>query len=160
MGQNVAVNISARTDYAIRALLALSSAQEAEAGPVSADALAAGQGLPRKFLESILLDLKRGGVVSSRRGSTGGYQLARPAAEITIGAIVRVVDGPLAEVRGQRPQHATYDGDAQHLPVLWVALRASIRRVLDEVSLAHLLAGDLPDHVRALTDLPDAWRNR
>lgn len=154
------MNISARTDYAIRALLTLARAQASGTGPVSADALAAAQGLPKKFLEAILLDLRRRGLVTSRRGSTGGYQLAAPAETIRLGAIVRVVDGPLAEVRGERPQHAAYEGDAEHLPVVWVALRASIRQVLDEVSLRDVLTGELPAHVRALAEAPGAWHNR
>jgi len=158
--QDDGVNISARTDYAIRALLALADAQAQDAGPVSAEALAGAQGLPKKFLEAILLDLKRGGLVSSRRGSAGGYQLATGADEIRLGAVVRIVDGPLAEVRGIRPQDAAYDGVAQHLPVVWVALRASLRSVLDEVSLADVLNGDLPEQVRELAQHPDAWRNR
>ncbi|MEI2777589.1 MAG: Rrf2 family transcriptional regulator [Tetrasphaera sp.] len=154
------MNISARTDYAIRALLTLAASQADGSGPVSADALAGAQGLPKKFLEAILLDLRRGGLVSSRRGSAGGYQLAAPAEQIGLGAVVRVVDGPLAEVRGERPQHAAYEGDAEHLPVVWVALRASIRHVLDEVSLRDVLTGDLPEHVRALAASPGAWANR
>jgi Rrf2 family protein len=154
------VNISARTDYAIRALLTLAAAQAAGMQPVSAEALAAAQGLPKKFLEAILGDVKRGGLISARRGSAGGYQLTAAAGSITLGQVVRIVDGPLAEVRGERPQHAAYDGFAQHLPVVWVALRASLRQVLDEVTLADVLTGSLPEHVRALADQPDAWRNR
>ncbi|HRC40503.1 MAG TPA: Rrf2 family transcriptional regulator [Tetrasphaera sp.] len=154
------MNISARTDYAIRALLTLASAQCAGSQPVSAESLAATQQLPKKFLEAILVDLKRGGLVNSRRGSAGGYSLAAPAEQITLGAVVRIVDGPLAEVRGVRPQNAEYVGDAEHLPVVWVALRASLRSVLDEVTLGAVLRGDMPAHVRALAQQPDAWRNR
>ena len=154
------MNISARTEYAIRALLSLTSAQLAGTTTVSAETMASAQGLPKKFLEAILLDLKRGGLVTSRRGSSGGYQLGGRAGEITLGSVVRAVDGPLAEVRGARPQDAAYDGDASHLPVVWVALRASIRTVLDEVTLLDVVTGELPAHVLGLADQPDAWRNR
>jgi len=151
------VDISAKTDYAIRALLALADAPD---GPVSVETLAAGQGLPRKFLEAILSDLRRAGIVLSQRGATGGYTLARPAAAITLGEVFRVVDGPLAEVRGLRPHETTYAGVARHLPVVWVAVRASLRRVLDETTLEQLLTGELPEHVRELAAAPDAWQNR
>lgn len=154
------MHISARTDYAIRALLALAQAQAAGREPVSSDELAATQGLPRKFLEAILADLRRAGLVSSQRGSAGGYRLARPAEQVGIGSVVRAVDGPLAEVRGLRPHETAYTGVAEHLPVVWVALRASIRQVLDEVSLAQLSSGQLPSHVRELASAPDAWANR
>lgn len=127
---------------------------------VSAAVLAEAQGLPRKFLEAILLDLRRAGLVRSVRGPRGGYQLARPATEIAVGDVLRAVDGPLAEVRGRRPQDTTYDGVAQHLPTLWVAVRASLRGVLDATSLEQLRSGNLPDAARSLSESPDAWENR
>jgi len=151
------VDISAKTDYAIRALLALA---ERPGGPVSVEALASAQTLPRKFLEAILSDLRRAGIVTSQRGASGGYTLARPAAEITLGEVFRVVDGPLAEVRGLRPHETTYEGVAKHLPVVWVAVRASLRRVLDETSLEQLRTGALPENVRELATDPGAWQNR
>jgi len=98
--------------------------------------------------------------VTSQRGASGGYTLARPAAEITLGEVFRVVDGPLAEVRGLRPHETTYEGVAKHLPVVWVAVRASLRRVLDETSLEQLRTGALPEHVRELATDPGAWQNR
>jgi Rrf2 family protein len=162
------VDISARTDYAVRALLTLAAAQrdrdatgdDPHTAAVSVDVLVRDQGLPRKFLEAIVADLRRGGLVTSRRGPTGGYALARPAAEISLGEVFRTVDGPLAEVRGLRPHETAYTGAAEHLPVVWVAVRASLRRVLDETSLADVLEGRLPDHVVELAAAPDAWRNR
>jgi len=160
------MDISARTDYAIRALLMLAQeAQAAEGGepsvvPVSVDTLASRQALPRKFLEAILGDLRRAGIVVSRRGPTGGYTLSRPAARIGLGDIFRAVDGPLAEVRGLRPHETSYDGVAEHLPVVWVAVRASLRRVLDGTSLEQLLTGDLPADVRRLAQDPQAWQSR
>ena len=112
------MDISAKTDYAIRALLALPRRPGRSTGrPVSVDALAVRQTLPRKFLEAILGDLRRAGIVVSHRGSSGGYALARPAAQITLGEVFRAVDGPLAEVRGLRPHETAYEGVAQHLPV-------------------------------------------
>ena len=158
------MDISAKTDYAVRALLAMADAgASAGAGrgrPVSVDELATRQDLPRKFLEAIVADLRRAGLVTSRRGPLGGYALARPAAEITLGDVFRAVDGPLAEVRGLRPHETAYEGAAAHLPVVWVAVRASLRRVLDETSLEDVRTGELPPHVRELAAGPDAWRSR
>jgi Rrf2 family protein len=160
------VDISARTDYAIRALLMLAQQAQGTDGvqspavPVSVDTLASRQSLPRKFLEAILGDLRRAGIVVSQRGPTGGYTLSRPAARISLGDIFRAVDGPLAEVRGLRPHETSYDGVAEHLPVVWVAVRASLRRVLDGTSLEQLLSGDLPPDVRRLAKDPEAWQSR
>jgi Rrf2 family protein len=151
------VQISAKTDYAIRALLSL-AAREPEL--VKVDSVVSDQGMPRKFVEAILGDLRRAGLVRSQRGADGGYALARPAKEITLGAVMRAVDGPLAEVRGLRPQETTYTGVASHLPEVWVAVRASLRRVLDETTLTQVLNGTLPAHVRRLVDAPDAWLPR
>lgn len=163
MGHNRFVDISAKTDYAIRALLMLAEqalVADSPSSPISVDTLARRQELPRKFLEAILGDLRRAGLVVSRRGPTGGYTLSRPADRISLGDVVRVVDGPLAEVRGLRPHETSYDGVAEHLPVVWVAVRASLRRILDGTSLQQLLTGELPVDVRRLAEDPDAWQNR
>jgi Rrf2 family protein len=151
------VQISAKADYAVRAMLEL-----AAHGPdlVKANVLIDHQGLPRKFVETILVELRRAELVCSHRGAEGGYTLARPANTISLGSIIRAVDGPLAEVRGQRPHEVDCGGAAQHLPEVWVAARASLRRVLDETSLAHVLSGKLPTHVRRLADSPEAWLPR
>ncbi|MGV1008176.1 MAG: RrF2 family transcriptional regulator [Dermatophilaceae bacterium] len=154
------MDISARTDYAIRAMLVLAEAQRRDGGQMSAEEVANGQGLPKRFLDAILADLRRGGLVTSARGAAGGYSLARPATEITLGDIFRTVDGPLAEVHGLRPHETAYLGPAASLPTVWVAVRASLRRVLDEVTLAALIDGRLPRHVRRLAEAPDAWTNR
>jgi Rrf2 family protein len=154
------MDISARTDYAIRAMLMLAQEARPTGASISADTLASRQMLPRKFLEAILGDLRRAGVVVSQRGPTGGYRLSRSAAEISLGDIFRAVDGPLAEVRGLRPHETSYAGVAEHLPVLWVAVRASLRRVLDGTTLEQLLSGELPADVRHLAQDPDAWQNR
>jgi Rrf2 family protein len=154
------VDISAKTDYAIRALLYLAEVASVGGGPVSVDTLAMRQTLPRKFLEAILGDLRRAGIVVSQRGSSGGYVLARPAEQISLGEVFRVVDGPLAEVRGLRPHETAYDGVAEHLPVVWVAVRASLRRVLDGTTLEDVRTGALPAAVTSLAADPEAWQNR
>ena len=154
------VEISAKTEYAVRAMLELADASDPDGQPVSVDVLAQGQGLPRKFLEAILADLRRAELVVSTKGARGGYRLARAASEIPIGAVFRAVDGPLAEVRGRRPHQTSYEGVAEHLPVPWVAVRSSLRQVLDDTSLEQLRTGRLPDHVRQLAEAPDAWVSR
>lgn len=141
-------------------MLALAQAQRDDAGLLSVETLAYRQDLPRKFLEAIASDLKRAGLVVSVRGTHGGYRLARPAQEVVLGDIFRAVDGPLAEVRGLRPHETSYEGVAEHLPTVWVAVRASLRSVLDETSLADVLSGDLPGHVTAMAAEPDAWQSR
>ena len=154
------MDISARVDYAVRAMLILAEAESSASGPVSIDTLATRQELPRKFLEAIFADLRRSDLVLSRRGARGGYVLERPATEISVGDVFRAVDGPLAEVRGLRPHETAYQGVAEHLPSLWVAVRASLREVLDETSLADLRTGDLQARVQQLLTAPDAWENR
>jgi Rrf2 family protein len=151
------VQISARGDYAVRAALGLAAAYPAV---ISTHALAEAQAMPRKFLEAVLADLRRAGLVRGQRGAEGGYTLARPPDEITVGAVLRAVDGPLAGVRGVRPEDAVYDGTAVHLQQLWVAVRAAVRRVLDEVTLADLIKGRLPTHIRRLVATPEAWEPR
>lgn len=151
------MEISAKTDYAVRAMLGLAARYP---DLVKVDVLVADQSLPRKFLEAILGDLRRANLVRSQRGAEGGYALARPATDISLGQIIRAVDGPLAEVRGLRPHEMTYSGLAEHMPQVWVAVRASLRRVLDETTVAQVLSGKLPPHVRKLTEMPDAWQSR
>jgi Rrf2 family protein len=151
------VQISARGDYAVRAAVVLAVAYPRT---VSTQALAAEQRMPRKFLETILADLRRSGLVQSTRGVDGGYALARPPAEIRVGDVLRAADGPLAGVRGLRPEETTYDGSAVHLQEVWIAVRAAVRRVLDEVSLAEVARGRLPAHVRRLIADSEAWQPR
>ncbi|WBB81677.1 Rrf2 family transcriptional regulator [Micromonospora sp. WMMD882] len=151
------MQISARGDYAVRAALSLAIAYPSL---LSTQSIAAEQDMPRKFLEAVLADLRRAGIVRAQRGAEGGYTLARPPREIAVGAILRAVDGPLAGVRGVRPEETSYLGAAENLPRLWVAVRAAVRQVVDEVSLADLAGGRLPAHVRRLTARPDAWEPR
>lgn len=155
---NGLVDISARTEYAVRAMLQLAAAPDGD--PVSLDALASAQDLPRRFLEAIFSDLKSGGLVRSVRGPRGGYVLTRDPADIPLGDVFRAVSGPLAEVRGLRPHETQYAGVAENLPTVWVAVRAALRDVLDTTTLASVLAGNLPKHVKAMAAQPDAWRNR
>lgn len=151
------MQISAKTDYAVRALLSLAAH---EPDLVKVDEIVSEQGLPRKFVEAILGELRRAALVRSRRGAEGGYALARPADEITLGAVIRAVDGPLAEIRGLRAHETNYTGAAEHLPDVWVAVRAALRSVLDETTLAQVLSGKLPKHVRKMIEAPDAWLPR
>jgi Rrf2 family protein len=149
------VHISAKAEYAMRALLTL--AAEPDGAPLTADRLAAAQSMPVKFLENILVDLRRGGLVRSQRGAEGGYRLARPASAITAADVLRLIDGPLAEVRGARPETAEYEGPAEHLRDVWVAARAALRSVLEHVTLADIASGKLPKQVARLAADPDAW---
>ncbi|MFF8400407.1 RrF2 family transcriptional regulator [Streptomyces sp. NPDC014846] len=151
------MRISARADYAVRAVLELAVRQGN--GPVKAEEIAAVQDIPHKFLEGILGDLRRAGVVDSRRGGRGGYRLARDAAAITVADVVRAVDGPIVSVRGERPTSLSYTGTAQPLLPLWIALRANVRRILEGVTVADLAADALPEPVRALAAEPAAWEN-
>jgi Rrf2 family protein len=151
------VYISARVDYATRALLCLAAAPETS---MTGDALASAQGLPAKFLENTLVELRRAGIVVSQRGSQGGYRLARAAEEIAVADVFRALEGPLAEVRGERPEDTSYAGPAANLQHVWVAVRAALRLVLESVTLADVLTGDLPDAVAELLAMPDAWQRR
>jgi Rrf2 family protein len=152
-----AVRVSAKTDYAVRALLELAVADD---GPVKGERLSQSQDIPLKFLENILTDLRHAGIVRAQRGAEGGYWLARPAGQVTVGEVIRAVDGPLASVRGEAPEDVAYEGAAEHLRTVWVALRASMRQVVDEITLADVVAGKLPTKVRRLTEAPDAWSRR
>lgn len=151
------MHISARVDYAVRALVGLASA--AEQG-LTAEALATQQALPVRFLEGILRDLRHGGFVLSQRGAIGGYRLARPAGQITVAEVMRALDGPLAEVRGERPEHRQYEGAAGPLQDVWVAVRASLRSVLDHVTIAQIADGTLPAAVTRHTKDPTSWQPR
>jgi Rrf2 family protein len=143
------VRVSAKADYAIRASIELAAA-ESEGAPVKGDRIAQAQQIPTKFLENILGDLRQAGLVRSQRGAEGGYWLARPAAEITVADVIRAVEGPIAHVRGVRPEDVEYSGSAAPLRDLWIALRANMRAVLETATLADLARGELPAGVRAL----------
>ena len=151
------MRISAKADYAVRAAAELAAA-ESEGKPVKGEQLSRAQGIPHKFLENILADLRRAGLVRARRGAEGGYSLSRTGAEITVADVLRAVEGPLAAVQGTRPEGLHYPGAAARLPEVWVALRANVRAVLERVTLADLATGTLPDGILALTTEADAWQ--
>ena len=151
------MQVSARLDYAVRALLELAGAAPER---LTRDELAARQHIPAKYLESILSSLRHAGLVRSHRGKEGGFTLGAPAEEITVGAVARVVEGPLTLVQGARPETLDYEGDAAALQSLWVAVRAALRSVLDAVTLEDLLEGQLPTDVARLLDEADAWSPR
>jgi Rrf2 family protein len=148
---------TAKADYAVRAAVELAAVGD---GPVKAEQIADAQGIPLNFLENILAELRRAGIVQSRRGAAGGYLLALPPEEVSLADIIRAVEGPLANVRGLSPEELEYAGSAKDLRDVWVALRASVRSVLEQVTLADVARGELPPHVVELTQEPDAWSRR
>ena len=149
------MQISARADYALRALCVLATAEPG--GVVKAAAIAEAQAVPRTFLDQILGDLRRAGIVESRRGPDGGHRLARPPYAITVADVIRVVDGPLALVHGGRPEAMIYPGPAEHLRDVWVAVRAALRQVLERTSLEQIVEGTLPTQITSLSDDPRSW---
>jgi Rrf2 family protein len=157
LGENAPMHVSAKADYAVRAAVELAAAGH---GPLKGDRIAEAQQIPLKFLENILSELRHAGYVRSQRGAEGGYWLARPADQITLADVIRAVDGPLANVRGSRPELVEYSGSASHRVEVWIAVRVSLRSVLERVTLADLVEGTLPASVRELTADPDAWVSR
>jgi Rrf2 family protein len=149
------MRVTAKADYAVRAAIELASASEA--APRKAESVGAAQGIPLSFLENILNQLKSAGIVRSQRGPDGGWWLQRPAPTLTVADVIRAVEGPLASVRGARPEELDYDGSAAPLQEVWIALRANIRGVLEHVTIGDLADGALPDFVSALARAPDAW---
>lgn len=141
------MRLTARVDYALRAACAL--AVVAPDG-LTSDQVATTEGIPQRFLEVILRDLRRSGMVESRRGPDGGHRLAVPTTELSIADIIRAVDGPLATVRNHRPEQLEYTGASVHLRDVWLALRAAERQILETTTVADVVAGSLPDEVTAL----------
>ncbi len=149
------MRISAKADYAVRAAVHLATAEDGR--PTKGEAIATAQAIPMKFLENILADLRHAGLVRSQRGSEGGYWLVGEADSISIADVIRAVEGPMAAIRGQRPEDVPYAGSAEALQAVWIAVRASLRAVLEATTLADVARGELPAHVRELTNAPDAW---
>ena len=147
------MRLSARVDYALRAVCELAAAN----APRTVEQLSAAQRIPNKYLESILGELRRDGLLRSQRGPEGGYRLARPSAQISIADVIRALDGELANVRGSRPENLEYAGAAAALQEVWIALRASERAILESVTLADVVGGELPGPVAALVANPSAW---
>jgi Rrf2 family protein len=152
------MHVTAKADYAVRAVVEL--AGSAQGSPRKVDEVAKAQGIPVSFLENILTQLRSSGIVRSQRGPEGGYWLAQPADEVNLAQIIRAVDGPLVGVRGQRPEETEYEGSAESLKQVWIALRVNLREVLERVTIADVAAGKLPDQVIALTRQDEAWQTR
>ena len=151
------MRLTVKADYAIRALAEL-AARAQDATPMTAEEMSEAQGIPHRFLLGIMAELRRDRLVISHRGVKGGYVLGHPPRDITLADVIRSVEGPLAEIGDERPGEITYPGAAALLADVWVAVRASLRSVLEEVTLANLAAGKLPPAVDRLTRDPDAWR--
>lgn len=150
------MRVSAKADYAVRAMIEL--AAHADSGPRKGELIAKAQKIPMPFLENILSELRHNGLVQSRRGAEGGYWLSRLPGEVTIADVIRLVEGPLASVRGERPDEISYSGSAEPLQQVWMALRSNMRDVLERVTLEDVVADRLPPDVLALIerkDVPD-----
>ena len=150
------MRISAKADYAVRAAVELATGE----GPMKGDRIAEAQDIPLKFLENILIEMRHHGLVRSQRGRDGGYWLAKPADEITIADVVRSVEGPLAHVRGEPPEEVHYSGPAEALEQVWIAVRANLRAVVEQVTVADVASGELPGKIEKLAKDPDAWVTR
>jgi len=151
------MRVSAKADYAVRAAAELAAAGE---GPVKGERLAEAQDIPLQFLEHILLELKHARLVRARRGARGGYWLAKPPEEITLANLIRAVEGPLANIQDRAPEQTKYAGNAERLSDVWIAVRASLRRVLEHVTVADLRDGKIPADVLELTQDEGAWVTR
>lgn len=151
------MRVSAKTDYAIRAAAELAST---DGDPVKGEELAEAQDIPLQFLEQILLELKKAGIVRTRRGARGGYWLARPASDVSLAEVIRAVEGPIANVQSAPPESITYRGNAESLQEVWIAVRASLRQVLESVTLDQIVSGNLPEEVTSLAGPDDAWVSR
>ncbi|WP_109471341.1 RrF2 family transcriptional regulator [Ornithinimicrobium cavernae] len=154
------MHISAKSDYALRALIVMARTAKESDAPLPAEAMATAQDIPQNFLLAILADLRRAGIVRSKRGQGGGWHLGRDASEISVADVIRAVDGPLVSVHGLRPEAVTYRDFATVLQPVWIAARSGLREVLESVSLGDLASGELPDAVRARTAAEDAWEPR
>ena len=152
------MRISAKADYAVRAAVELASA--ADDKPVKAERIATAQDIPLNFLENILGELRHAGIVRSHRGAEGGFRLAKPADQVSIADIIRAVEGPLASVRGGPPEETSYPGSSEALPRVWIAVRASLRNVVEHVTVADVASGELPTAIDKLASDPEAWVTR
>lgn len=155
-----AMQVSAKSDYALRALIVIARAAERNSDPVSAEAVATEQGIPHNYLLAILADLRRAGIVRSQRGQGGGWLLAQPPPAVSVADVMRAVDGPLVSVQGVRPEAVTYHDSAEVLLPVWIAARSSLREVLESVTLDRLAAGELPREVTERSAADDAWERR
>ena len=152
------MRISAKADYAVRAAIELAASPDEK--PVRAEQVATAQGIPLNFLENILGELRHAGIVRSQRGPEGGFRLAKPADQVTIADVIRAVEGPLATVRGGPPEESSYPGAAGELPRVWIAVRKSLRSVVEHVTVADVARGRLPRAIAKLSEDPEAWVTR
>ena len=152
------MRISAKADYAVRAVAELAAADGDK--PVKAERVATAQGIPLNFLENILGELRHAGIVRSHRGAEGGFRLAKAPEELTVADVIRAVEGPLASVRGGPPEDAQYDGAAAALPSVWIEVRANLRRVMERVTIADIAQSELPGEIVAIAEDPGAWTTR
>ena len=152
------MRISAKADYAVRAAVELAAADGDK--PVKAERIATAQDIPLNFLENILGELRHAGLVRSHRGAEGGFRLAKPPAEVSVADVIRAVEGPLASVRGAPPEEASYGGAASSLPRVWIAVRANLRRVVEQVTIEDIANSRLPPAVDKLAEDPEAWITR
>lgn len=150
------MRVSAKSDYALRALIEM--ARREDGRPVSAEELGRQQEIPHGFLQAILADMRRAGILVSQRGQSGGWRLGRDADQVSVADVIRAVDGPLVSVYGLRPEGVSYNDSAQVLQHVWIAARSSLRDVFEEVSIAQLASGTLPDAVTSRTADEDAWQ--
>lgn len=150
------MRVSAKSDYALRALIEVT--RQVDGQPISAEEIGRRQGIPHGFLQAILADLRRAGMVNSQRGQSGGWRLARDAEEMSVADVIRAVDGPLVSVYGLRPEAVVYNETARVLQPVWIAARRSLRDVLEVVSIAHLASADLPTEVTDRTSDEDDWQ--
>lgn len=150
------MRVSAKSDYALRALIEMAARSDGRA--VSAEELGRLQDIPHGFLQAILADLRKAGVVISQRGQSGGWRLARPASEVSVADVIRAVDGPLVSVYGLRPESVTYNERAEVLQHVWIAARDSLREVFEQVSIEQLATRELPESVTSRTADEDAWQ--
>src|SRR5579884_1541115 len=152
------MRISAKADYAVRAAIELATSPDGR--PVKAERIATAQQIPLNFLENIMGELRHAGIVRSQRGADGGFRLAKLPTEISVADVIRAVEGPLASVRGEPPESASYDGAAAALPRVWIAVRANLRAVVEHVTLADIASGRIPGKIDRLADDPEAWVTR
>ena len=150
------MRVSAKSDYALRALIEM--AARADGRAVSAEELGRLQDIPHGFLQAILADLRRSGIVISQRGQSGGWRMGRAAETVSVADVIRAVDGPLVSVYGLRPESVSYNDAARVLQHVWIAARRSLRDVFEEVSIQQLADGVLPDAVTTRTLDEDAWQ--
>ncbi|HEY8305020.1 MAG TPA: Rrf2 family transcriptional regulator [Solirubrobacteraceae bacterium] len=152
------MHVTAKADYAVRAVVELAAGSQD--APRKVDEVAKAQSIPVSFLENILTQLRSSGIVRSQRGPDGGYWLAQPAEQVNLAQVIRAVEGPLVGVRGQRPEEVEYEGSAESLQQVWIALRANLRKVLEHVTVADIAAGKVPKEILALTKQEEAWETR